>query len=321
VVKNKGGKQEWQEFEKLIARIERTLAGTGAVVKHDDKVRDLLTGEDRQVDVTIRSSAGSAPILVTVECRKREKKSDVRWIEELAEKKRDIGADKTIVVSSSGLSEPALRKARFKGILARLVSEITAEDILSWCELTHIHYMPPSVHLREVHFLDGEGKPIEGTDVDESVHVLVKERGIDAPILHSDAGDITPRNLVDSFQNEYRDTELDLNSGVPSDGVPVRKAVHFPVEPNTYRVKTKRGTTYISGVVLCVEVIKTIQLIPVSKSFQYAAEDKILVQGVEFMLPNFDTATHSPLKVTLLKPADDGIKLNLEFGGKDGAST
>jgi hypothetical protein len=67
---------EWREFEKLAARIERALSPIGAVVKAGDWIKNNLTGRKRQVDVSIRYSIGTVPILITVECRKRRHKQD-----------------------------------------------------------------------------------------------------------------------------------------------------------------------------------------------------------------------------------------------------
>jgi hypothetical protein len=67
---------EWREFEQLVARIEQTLAPQGAVVTSPDRVKDLYTGQDREVDATIRFRVGTVPILITVECRKRDRVQD-----------------------------------------------------------------------------------------------------------------------------------------------------------------------------------------------------------------------------------------------------
>ena len=51
---------EWRQFELLAARIERTLAPSGAVVRSPDRLRDLVTGSLREVDASIRVQVGSA---------------------------------------------------------------------------------------------------------------------------------------------------------------------------------------------------------------------------------------------------------------------
>ena len=124
--------KEWQQFERLAARIEATLAPMGAVVRSPDKVRDLLTGSDREVDASIRYIVGTVPILITVECRRRNVIQDDTWIEQLATKREKIGAAKTIAVSSSGFTEPARKTASLKGIELRDLREISSDEIAIW---------------------------------------------------------------------------------------------------------------------------------------------------------------------------------------------
>lgn len=116
---------DWREFEKLVARIERALAPRGAIVKSPDRVRDLYTGSLREVDASIRYKIGTTPILITVECRKRDSVQDDTWMEQLATKKHKIGAAKTIAVSSSGFTAPATETARYLGIEVRRIRKIT----------------------------------------------------------------------------------------------------------------------------------------------------------------------------------------------------
>ncbi len=87
------------------------MAPTGAAVKSPDRIPDKVTGEPREVDVSIRYKIGTSPVLITIECRDRSSKEDVRWIEQIAEKKHSIGASITVAVSSSDFTKPAINKA------------------------------------------------------------------------------------------------------------------------------------------------------------------------------------------------------------------
>lgn len=125
----------WRNFEKLVTRIEHALAGEGVTVKSPDFIPCITTSTPREVDASIRTRVGSAEILVTVECRDRVAVQDVTWIEQLAAKKKNIGAAKTIAVAASGFSAEAARIARENGIDLRILDEITEEDIKSWMPL------------------------------------------------------------------------------------------------------------------------------------------------------------------------------------------
>jgi hypothetical protein len=124
--------KDWREFERLVARIERTASPHGAVVTSPDRIRDLTTGQMREVDASIRHKLGTAEVLITVECRKRVSKGDDTWIEQLATKRSKIGTAKTIAVSSAGFTSSASKSAKYFGIELRTLSEVSAADIESW---------------------------------------------------------------------------------------------------------------------------------------------------------------------------------------------
>ena len=124
--------RNWRQFEELVARIEQAASPHSATVKSPDRVRDITTGHLREVDASIRQRVGTAEILITVECRKRGRKADDTWIEQLASKRQKIGAAKTIAVSATGFTASALESAKHFGIELRTLSEIVAADIENW---------------------------------------------------------------------------------------------------------------------------------------------------------------------------------------------
>src|SRR6266849_3614394 len=125
-------KPKWQEFEELVAAIEEAAAPRAAVVTRNDHLVDIITGEMRQVDATIRFRAGSTDILILSECRERDRTEDVRWIEEMVMKLRGLAASKIILVSSTGFSQPARVKADHYGVDLRELSAINADEIHDW---------------------------------------------------------------------------------------------------------------------------------------------------------------------------------------------
>jgi len=82
--------------------------------------------------VSLRTRVGSSEVIVTVECRKRNAKQDVTWIEQLGSKKQAIGAARTIAVASSAFSKDAIRVAEHYGIDLRVLSEIGDADMHGW---------------------------------------------------------------------------------------------------------------------------------------------------------------------------------------------
>jgi hypothetical protein len=118
-----------REFEELVARLEKILAPSGAIITSPDHITDLVTGSSREVDVSIKFIEDGIDRLVTVECRDRIGGEDTTWIEQLVTKRNDIGAWKTYSVSSSRFSKPAIAKAKHYGIQIRVFQEITDAEI------------------------------------------------------------------------------------------------------------------------------------------------------------------------------------------------
>lgn len=105
-----------KNFENLVAKIEKASARS-AEVKQNDYLLDFTTGKKREVDITIRSKVAEYPILIIVECRDHKKPVGSGYIEEIRTKRDCVKADKAVIVSSSGFSEPAIQKAKNFGIM------------------------------------------------------------------------------------------------------------------------------------------------------------------------------------------------------------
>lgn len=126
-------------LEELIARLEAAASGGQAEVMSPEFFVGRESGVKREVDVTVRSTVGSTTVLVMFECRDRTSTNDVRWIDEIAGKRDDIGADVAVAVAAGGgFSEGAKRAAAARRIDLRTVDEITVEDVVSWCKLTSL---------------------------------------------------------------------------------------------------------------------------------------------------------------------------------------
>lgn len=223
--KKQSKNDDWRQFEKLVTRIERTLA-PNARVKHNDSVWDYESEGYRQVDVTIRSEIGPTPILITVECRKRGRKSDVNWIDELAEKKVGIRADKTIAVSSKPITAPAMRKAKKKNIDVHLMSEITGDNIRSWLgwegvmvyEERTIGFLNVAVEIYDYE---------EAFGLDEDALESLERDTMRAKIFSRTDGTYSAANFIDSWFEAFNEKggAGDLFEGVERNGTPRRMAI------------------------------------------------------------------------------------------------
>jgi hypothetical protein len=104
-----------EQYEKVVKRIYEFLSPGNKVTQNDS-----ILGKDskvpRQIDVSIRGVVGGHEILIVVECKDTKRKVDVKEIEALCTKLKDVSANKGVLISNSGFSSGARRLAAQNGI-------------------------------------------------------------------------------------------------------------------------------------------------------------------------------------------------------------
>lgn len=132
------------DFQRVIYYVRQHIA-PDAVVRESVMLTDKTTGEPREVDVLVEGTMGGERIAIAIEVRDHARKPGVQWVEEVRGKYADLPVDKVVMVSRSGFTAAALRKAAAHGIealtpfqeisrygpLARLAVEVEARTI-SW---------------------------------------------------------------------------------------------------------------------------------------------------------------------------------------------
>lgn len=106
---------EWKQLEILVANIQKELA-PDAEVTHNVKVKGLVTGEPRQIDVLVRQRIGQYEMIVAIDCKDYKTAVDVKGVEEFHGLIRDIGAHKGALVCPRGFSATAKKRAKSYGI-------------------------------------------------------------------------------------------------------------------------------------------------------------------------------------------------------------
>jgi hypothetical protein len=232
---------EWKEFEQLVARIEKDAGPFGLTVTSPDKILCKVTGRKREVDVSIRSRAGTTDILVTIECRRRHPKQDVTWIEQLATKRDAIGASVTIAVSSSGFTPSAQAVADRHGIQLRRLSEISVRDIndlmrIDFVVFPHKRAAPARVALR--FFRHGEWTLPDPNHVDM---VLPTTTDLFANIFqNTDTGYAWSLNDLWHQVQGVGDSFVDVHNGEP----PIFRTACFPTPATSlWRPLTAQGSS------------------------------------------------------------------------------
>jgi hypothetical protein len=118
---DKPGKQ----FEKVVANIHREFAGVANVTENE--FIQGQSGQLRQIDVALRTLVVGYEVLVIVECKDYKRPVEIGKVDELIGKINDVGAAKGILVSDSGFTGGAVRRAKKDGRV-QLVSVIDTAD-------------------------------------------------------------------------------------------------------------------------------------------------------------------------------------------------
>jgi hypothetical protein len=282
--KQKPAKPEpaWRKFEKLVAGIEAILAPHGAVVRWNDRVPLLrpIRARAGQVDASIRFRVGSVDVLITIECRKRRHKEDIRWIEEMMSKKQLLGAARTILVSPIGYSAGAIDLAREEGIDLRVLSEVDPEDILKLIRLETL--LRTKVCSRVVGFSFGvapNGDPgsLEFNETPDGTDVL-DQHIFSCPSIPEGE---TPRYWLERFMK----ADPSWQTGAPSDGSTVRRLLTVTVPPGHLYLRTTQGDRSILRLQMHLDVWAEVRVINMSHkgTVQYSDPDKALLQHTTFM--------------------------------------
>jgi hypothetical protein len=144
---------KWKQFEKLVAKIHE-LFSNDAKITVNDKVIGKRTGQEREIDISIKFAQGFYEYFLAIECKDYKKPVSIDKIEAFSTKLQDIGANKGIVVSSKGFQEGAIKSAgvndielyTFEEIISGWTEEIK-ESIIGVPFITEILFdNPPGFH-------------------------------------------------------------------------------------------------------------------------------------------------------------------------------
>ena len=117
-------------FQDLMASIHTQLASSFRITE-SEMFADPSSGQDREVDLVIRSSVGGYEIVISVECTDRKRPVAVEWVEQMCCKHRDLPTNKLVLVSRSGYTKAAILKGRALG--AELLT-IEAAKQVDWAK-------------------------------------------------------------------------------------------------------------------------------------------------------------------------------------------
>lgn len=121
-----------KKLERLVATLERTLAGTNAAIESSSRrLLDRDTGKPREHDVLITWDHGHHRIVTAIECRDRSRPVGVPDVEAFADKCAATGVNTGVIVSAAGFRSTARTKAAVRSITCMDLEEIEGFDWLA----------------------------------------------------------------------------------------------------------------------------------------------------------------------------------------------
>jgi hypothetical protein len=172
-VKEKAG--VW--FQDLTAIIEKVFVGDAFTsVESPAYLPELTSGARREFDVLITRTQEHHTTRTAIECKDTASKVDVQTVEGFAPKSRGCGVHRAIIVSRTGFTTGALRKAAELGIDCMTLSSANVDDVRVRMEIRHrqvtfvgVSYGVPSmeqmVHPFQAYAASGEPVTPKGLSV------------------------------------------------------------------------------------------------------------------------------------------------------------
>ncbi|GEC93347.1 restriction endonuclease [Brevibacillus brevis] len=112
---------KWQEYQEAVGELYRQMEQIGKVEKNIT-LPDLVTGQPRQIDVWWEIMGKGHKLGILIDAKLRKNVLDVKVVEEVLSLANAVGANKAVIVTNSGWTKPAERKAQFSGLDLRIFS-------------------------------------------------------------------------------------------------------------------------------------------------------------------------------------------------------
>lgn len=271
-----------RELEQLVERLESVLGGTPVTVTSPEYIEGRMSHTQREVDVSLRGKVGSASVFVMVECRDRDSVQGVEWLDQVAGKRDDVGADKAVIVSSAGFTSGAREYAESRGIELRALSEVSAPGVFSWLGFENLELWQQQADIKsftaslaptEGDIVTGVPSALEDALTNRETRGTARVFRVKSTGEMVSVADIWSRLPIETQGGniepmpEHRTLELDLD---------------FPNEDDRYQLETNEGWRDIGRIVLVAEIWADVSQVPIDRMYEYVGDDGALVQTVQF---------------------------------------
>jgi len=100
------------EYQRLVLAINQHLASSDATVTESKMLWDPLSEQNREIDILIEDNSGPYKVTIGIECTAKSRPIGVQTMEQLITKHKNVGIQKTVIVSKSGFAVSAKKYAK-----------------------------------------------------------------------------------------------------------------------------------------------------------------------------------------------------------------
>lgn len=116
------------DFQRLVVLLERVLADSNTTVTESKELLDKIIGKTREVDIVIERIDSLRHVVLSIECTGglSTRPATVEWVERMWGKHQSLPTSKLVLVSQTGFSSSAKKKADWLNIDAIDINETGA---------------------------------------------------------------------------------------------------------------------------------------------------------------------------------------------------
>jgi Restriction endonuclease len=264
--------RQGRALEQLVAELERVLGPTDVVIQSPEFILGRNTGERREVDVTLRTRAGSSDLLVMIECRDRQGRQGVQWIEEVASKQENVGANKAVAVCPGGFTRGARHLADAKQIDLRTITSLTGPEVFRWLTVRRRHW---NIEYRVIKFRTAQDRHVQ---LEPELDARFNPNPGLIPVLMRRA-DRMPISVHVLWRTVQKDK---LFAGFePNKQYEITHAIDVSGDPPPYQIRAVDGLVDLLGLEVSGLLDYTVQELPISRLVEYADGSGALLQTAE----------------------------------------
>jgi hypothetical protein len=105
---------KWRLYEKIVADTQEKYPDCRVI--RDLKIKGVRSGVTRQIDVWVTGEVAGHEIKLAIECKLYKTKLDIKSVDGFIGFLEDVGADKGVLITTTGFTTGAQRRARAAGI-------------------------------------------------------------------------------------------------------------------------------------------------------------------------------------------------------------